>query len=192
MLQSRNSPKSLELYSQELAELYHSKKFAVLLCGPTLGDLNTLGKPGESLRKKLKDALEEKGFDVILGEDDGLEEPRLQYGMDAQENEMSFVKKHCNAIVLIASSIGAYCELGLFSYYKIHSTDKLDFILIISDEHEGKKSYLNLGPATAVEHWGKVYYEDLEKFEVSSVVKRLEQRRAVLWMDDKGRPKRKK
>ena len=192
MLQSRNSPKSLELYSQELAELYHSKKFAVLLCGPTLGDLNTLGKPGESLRKKLKDALEEKGFDVILGEDDGLEEPRLQYGMDAQENEMSFVKKHCNAIVLIASSIGAYCELGLFSYYKIHSTDKLDFILIISDEHEGKKSYLNLGPATAVKYWGKVYYKDLEKFDVSSVVKRLEQRRAVLWMDDKGRPKRKK
>jgi len=185
-------PKSLEIYSQELAELHHSKKFVVLLCGPTLRNLESLGKPAANLRKKLMVALKEKGFEVILGEDDGLEEPRLQYGMDAQQNEMYFIEKHCNAIVLIAASIGAYCELGLFSYYKIHSADKLDFILIISDEYEGKKSYLNLGPATAVEHWGKVYYKNLEKFDVSSVVKRLEQRRAVFWMDGRGRPKRKK
>ena len=61
-------------------------------------------------------ALEAEEFEVVLGEDDGLEDLRSKYGHYAHENELQFIQGQCNAVVLIASSPGSLCELGLFSY----------------------------------------------------------------------------
>lgn len=178
--------KSTEKYAKDLADLMTDKSFVVFLCGPSLEDENA---EGSKLRKWLKGALEAEGFDVVLGEDDGLEEPRLRHHIYAHLNEMWFIENgYCNAVVLIASSVGAYCELGLFSYKKALSKNKHpDFILIISDRYRDKKSFLNLGPALAIKDNGVVYYADLESFDGKEVINRLKRHRTAYFMDRKGR-----
>jgi hypothetical protein len=175
---------SIRRYGDELQEIFARKRAAVFLCGPAIDKLE---KPGEQLRQELEKTLKTEGFDVILGEDDGLEQIRNKYSSYAHENELLFVEKHCLATVLIASSVGSFCELGLFSYKKVHGIQS-DFILIISDEFEGAKSYLNEGPAAAIEDFGKVYYGDLKNFDYSDLLQRLKRRRAIWVTSSKGRP----
>ncbi len=178
---------SIQRYGDELQEIFSQERAAVFLCGPAIDKLK---EPGEKLRQELEVALKEEGFDVILGEDDGLEEIRNTYSSYAHENELLFVEKHCLATVLIASSVGSFCELGLFSYKKVH-TLKSDFILIISEQYKGNKSYLNEGPAAAIEDYGKVYYGDLQNFDYSEILQRLKRRRSVWTTSFRGRPPKK-
>lgn len=55
-----------------------------------------LTKPGAKLRKELLEALESEDFEVVLGEDDGLEKLRSMYGHYAHENELQFIQGQCN------------------------------------------------------------------------------------------------
>lgn len=158
----------------------------IFLCGPNLGS----GRPGAKLRNELMERLEADNFEVVLGEDDGLESLREEFsGLYAHDNELAFIKKECGAIVLIADSVGSYCELGLFAHKQSHDdTNRTDFILIVDREFKGKPSYLNEGPAKAIEHFGIVFYEDLTTFDCSKIVERLKGRRAVYITDGRGRP----
>ena len=174
---------SIQRYGDELQEIFSQERAAVFLCGPAIDKLD---KPGEKLRQELEVALKTEGFDVILGEDDGLEQIRNKYSSYAHENELLFVEKHCLATVLIASSVGSFCELGLFSYKKVHSL-KSDFILIISEQFKREKSYLNEGPAAAIEDFGKVYYGDLQNFDYSDILQRLKRRRSIWVTSYRGR-----
>lgn len=177
---------SVKQYGNELAKIFGGQRMVVFLCGPSLSDLT---KDGAKLRKIIKEELEKENFDVVLGEDDGLEDLRKMYGHYAHENELQFIQGQCNAVVLIASSVGAYCELGLFSYKKAHAEDnRTDFILILDEDYKGKKSYLNEGPATAIDDFGKVYWGDLDAFDIQPIVERLRRRRAVYFTDTRGRP----
>ena len=127
---------SVNKYRQSLSEIFSSNPFVVFLCGPTLSDLRN---PGAQLRKNIKDALEREDFEVVLGEDDGLEDARLNFGLNAQDNEMKFIANHCNAIVLVGDSVGSYCELGLFSYHKAHKfKEAVDFILLLNKKYKRK------------------------------------------------------
>ena len=109
--------------------------------------------------------------------------------MYAHENELAFIKKECGAIVLIADSVGSYCELGLFAHKQTHERkNRPDFVLIVDHEFKGKPSYLNEGPARAIDDFGIVFYEDLTTFDCSKVLKRLQGRRAVYLFDGRGRP----
>jgi hypothetical protein len=177
-------PASIQRYGDELQEIFSKERAAVFLCGPAIDKFE---KPGEKLRRQLEEALMEEGFDVILGEDDGLEKIRKKYSNYAHENELLFVEKHCLATVLIASSVGSFCELGLFSYKKVYDL-KPDFILIISEQFKDDKSYLNEGPALAIEDYGKVFYGDLEDFDCSEILQRLKRRRSVWATSYRGRP----
>ena len=177
-------PASIQRYGDELKDIFSQERAAVFLCGPAIDKFKN---PGEKLRQQLEDALKKEGFDVILGEDDGLEKIRAKYSHYAHENELLFVEKHCLATVLIASSVGSFCELGLFSYKKVYDL-KSDFILIISDQFKGAKSYLNEGPAAAIEDYGKVFYGDLENFDYSGLIQRLKRRRSVWATSYRGRP----
>jgi hypothetical protein len=88
-----------------------------------------------------------------------------------------------------AASVGAYCELGLFSHTHTHTdSNSTDFIVIIDKKYKRKKSYLNEGPAKAIQHFGAVFYEDLDKFDCSEVIERLRGRRTVYVLDGRGRP----
>lgn len=177
---------SIKIFGEDLEEIFSERRAVIFLCGPSSKNLN---HPGAQLRVDLEKALKEEGFEVILGEDDGLESIRNKYSNYAHENELMFIQKHCNAVILIASSVGSYCELGLFSYKKVHDRESMtDFILIISDEYENAQSYLNEGPAAAIDDFGKVYYGNLKKFDYSNIIKRLRRRRAVFFTSHRGRP----
>lgn len=177
---------SIQRYGDELAEVFSGQRMVVFLCGPSLQDLSV---EGAQLRADLLQALQAEGFDVVLGEDDGLEDLRARYGLYAHENELQFIQGQCNAVVLIASSPGALCELGLFAYKKAHSEDsKTDFVLVLAERYLGMQSYINEGPASAIGDFGKVFYGDLEAFDVAPIVKRLVRRRAVYFTDTRGRP----
>ncbi|MBI4621483.1 MAG: hypothetical protein HY739_15215 [Desulfobacterales bacterium] len=177
---------SITRFGNDLEDIFSERRAVVFLCGPSSKDLD---HPGAQLRVDLEEALKQEGFEVILGEDDGLESLRHKYSNYAHENELMFIQKHCNAVILIASSVGAYCELGLFSYKKVHDLESMtDFILIISNEYENVQSFLIEGPAAAIDDFGKVFYGDLSNFDYSNIIKRLRRRRSVYFTSHKGRP----
>jgi hypothetical protein len=180
-----NKP-SVRRFGEKLSELFSSKRMVVFLCGPSLNSENP--KPGAILRKKLQDLLEEHKFEVVLGEDDGLESLRKKYTQMAHLNEIKFIEKECGAIVLIADSVGSYCELGLFSYLHPEYSNKTDFIVIIDKKHEPSVSYLNEGPARAVKVHGMLIYTALDEYGGEEVLRRLEDRRAIYISDGRGRP----
>lgn len=177
---------SVKKFGQELEEIFSQRRSVVFLCGPSAKNMQ---HPGAKLRTEIEKSLLDEGFEVILGEDDGLENIRNKYSNYAHENELLFIQKHCNAVILIASSVGAYCELGLFSYKKVHDFEnKTDFILIIDEKYRDTPSYLNEGPAAAIDDFGKVFYGNLDDFDYSAILKRLRRRRTVYFTSHKGRP----
>lgn len=177
---------SVRRFGKELSVLFSSKRMVVFLCGPSLNAENP--RPGATLRKKLQDLLEKNGFEVVLGEDDGLESLRKKYMQMAHLNEIEFIEKECGAIVLIADSVGSYCELGLFSYVHPKYSNKTDFIVIVDEKYESSVSYLNEGPARAVNSHGKVIYTKLDGYEGEEILQRLQDRRAIYFYDGRGRP----
>jgi len=162
----------------ELDEEFENLPFVVFLCGPTISDTE---KSSSILRKKLKEDLEGDGFEVVLGEDDGLENVRLDYGIYAHENELRYIEKYCDAVVLIADSIGSFCELGLFAHFHMHQGGKADFILILNKEFEDQVSYVSEGPAKAISHFGMITYVDFEEFNSCELISRLRGRRSVFF-----------
>ncbi len=177
---------SVSRFAHELAEIFSDKRMVVFLCGPSLKNPS---QEGAQLRADLKQTLEEESFEVVLGEDDGLKYLQSRYGNNAHENELQFIQGQCNAVVLIASSPGALCELGLFSYEMVHDDDnKADFVLVIDEKYQGQKSYVIEGPVTAIDDYYKVYYGDLSSFNYQPIIERLKRRRAVYVTDKRGRP----
>jgi len=162
-------------FGAELDSIFSKNKFVVFLCGPTLSDLSN---PGAVLRKLVHDKLTQEGFEVVLGEDDGLENIRNDYSGYTHANELSYIESRCNAVVVIASSVGTFCEIGLFAHINsVRDAKLIDLVLIVDKEYEGKPSYFNYGPVKAVEDFGKVYYADLNNFDCSDLVGRLSRRR---------------
>ena len=167
-------------------KLFDENRMVVFLCGPTLKQ----DTAGARLRKRLKDTLEEHSFEVVLGEDDGLEEARLQILKGyAHSNELAFIKKECGAIVLVADSVGSFCELGLFAHeHTVSNHNNCDFILFVEKKYQPHKSYMNEGPVKAISHHGLVEYVNFETASISHIVERLEGRRSVYLLDGRGRP----
>tara|TARA_R110001592_G_scaffold146000_1_gene369916 strand:+ start:73 stop:504 length:432 start_codon:yes stop_codon:yes gene_type:complete len=141
------------------------------------------------LRLRLKELFEENNFEVVLGEDDGLERLRSQYGGMAHDNELSFIKSQCNAIVLIASSVGSFCELGLFSHYHANNEiRKTDFVLILDERYQADVSYINEGPAKAIENFGKLIHGNFKELDLQPIIERLRNWRHVWLTRKQGRP----
>jgi hypothetical protein len=138
------------------------------------------------------DSLEAANFTVILGEDDSIDNEQLRgIGINLQDSELEFVLRFCNAIVIVADSVGSFCELGLFSWHlsrDIGLIKKKDFILLINKKYEGVQSYLNDGPAAAVNAYGRLDFVNFSKFNPNSVVRKLKDRRGIMINDRRGRP----
>jgi hypothetical protein len=66
---------ALASHSNELLDAASAAPFIVFLCGPKID----LDEPASRLRKRLQDNLTEAGFDVVLGEDEGLVNDRLKH-----------------------------------------------------------------------------------------------------------------
>ena len=184
---------AVETHFKELRELSEATDFTVFLCGPTLKGEKS--EPSARLRQRLIDLLTEDGFDVVLGEDDGLENARIQVGLNAQDNELEFVSEQCNAIILLADSVGAFCELGLFSWHYVHADGRLrkevapTFVVLVDREYQDQKSYLNEGPVSSLNGFGDVQFVDYANFDTKGLLKKLNNVRSIQSLDRRGRPR---
>lgn len=185
---------SIRRHKEELDAAAQSAPFIVFLCGPTLADKANVSA---QYRARLKAALEAQHFEVVLGEDDGLEEARLKIGLNAQDNELEFISRFCNAVIIIADSVGAFCELGLFSWHFVHEDGRLkndrrtDCIVLVNARYQKDRSYLNEGPGAAVNGFGRLEFVDFAEHDVEPIVRRLKDRRAVITVDNRrGRPRK--
>lgn len=181
-------------HKEELLGALSNTPFVVFLCGPTLKDLS---RPSAMVRSQIKLLLEAENFEVVLGEDDGLEDARLQTGLNAQDNELEFIRSQCNAVVLVADSVGAFCELGLFSWHYVHGASKhgrispgTDCIVVVDEKYKSDKSYLNEGPGRSVRVFGSLCFVDFGSFDPKPLVDRLKDRRAIFSIERRGRPRR--
>jgi len=185
----------IDRHKGELLEASQNTPFIVFLCGPTLSNNS---RPSAVLRAKLRDALAAEKIEVVLGEDDGLEDSRLAIGVNAQDNELEFIASSCNAVIVIADSVGSFCELGLFSWHFVHddgllhqTRQKTEFILLADEQFRDAKSYFNEGPAKAVNGFGVVHFVDFNTFDISPLLSRIRDRRGTMTVDNKrGRPRR--
>lgn len=159
----------------------------VFLCGPTLKDLT---KPAAALRKQILDALTNDGFEVVLGEDDGLENVRMSTSKSyAHNNELDFIRQECGAIVIVAGSPGSFCELGLFVHWmERDNNSQCDLILLVEERFKDDKSYFNEGPARAADDFGKTLFVDFSNCNLEPIVNRLKGRRSSHFSMGRGRP----
>ncbi|MYB76111.1 MAG: hypothetical protein F4X83_03245 [Chloroflexi bacterium] len=175
----------LRNHRKGLREATEKSRFVVFLCGPALSDATS--KPSAELRSRLFSLLKDNGFDVVLGEDDGLEEARLEVGLNAQDNELEFIRKYCDAVVVIADSVGSFCELGLFSWHYVHETGvidhKKDFILLVDKKYAAENSYLNAGPFQSVFGFGQALFVQFRDYSGDEILKRLTARKSVQAID---------
>lgn len=160
----------------------------IFLCGPSLKLADS--DPAAMLRKRLQDELIKDGFEVVLGEDDGLEDVRLCVtGGYAHDNELEFIRRECGAIVLVAQSVGSFCELGLFVHWLAREENKsCDLILIANEKYKHDKSYFNEGPARAADDFGRAVFVDFAKADIDPILRRLRGRRSTHFLDGRGRP----
>lgn len=169
--------------------------FTVLLCGPTLGDLT---KPSADLCRRIKQALEARQFNVVLGEDDGLRGAQFQRKLNPQDGELEFARDTCSAIVLVADSAGTFCELGTFSWHYANdkgalnrTRNRLDCILLMDVALKGNESYLTKGPGAKLRATGLVEYVDFAAYDPAPILDRLQERRALV-AGPKRRPARRR
>jgi hypothetical protein len=187
----------LKRHTDEIVAAASETPFIVFLCGPKL----TANTASARFRARIKERLEQEKFEVILGEDEGLDNPELKgIGLNAQDNEIEFIRRSCNAVIIIADSVGAFCELGLFSWHFVHQDGvfkrekrgpEIDCILLLKRTYRNHVSYLNQGPAAAVNGFGKVEFVNFSVYDGDSVVERLRHRRGVITVDNRrGRPRK--
>ena len=195
------SKPSVQQHAEMLRQLSAEASFTVFLCGPTLQD--DAPQPAATLRQQLITILEEDGFEVVLGEDDGLENERLKLGFNAQDNELEFISNQCNAVVIVADSVGSFCELGLFTWHFVHENGSIDravmpaFIVLVHEQHSPtsispKTSYFNEGPIGSLQGFGTPLYVNFEEYDAGDIRKILRNVRSTQTLDRRGRPRRKK
>lgn len=178
---------SVKNFAKDLEGVFKGRKYVVFLCGPTLDIADS--DAAAALRLRLKNELEGEGFEVVLGEDDGLEELRSKYSGMAHDNELQFIQKQSNAVLLIASSVGSFCELGLFSHQHVRENSRgTDFILVLDEKYKDHASYMNEGPAKAIDNFGKLVHGDFSDFDIAPILERLKIWRNVWATSGKGRP----
>lgn len=170
--------KSVERFQEDLEAAFSARRFVVFLCGPSLKHVDS--DPAAALRAKIMDHLKADGFEVVLGEDDGLESLREKFGGMAHENELQFIQKQSNAVIVVANSVGSFCELGLFSHQHVRNNSSgTDFILILDEHYKECKSYLNEGPAKAIDNFGKLFHANYPSFDIDQILDRLRTHRSV-------------
>jgi hypothetical protein len=183
---------AIRQHSEEIIRAAKDSPFIVFLCGPNINRQNKSAR----LRRKIKRALERDGFEVVLGEDDGLDNPKLKsIGINAQDNEVEFIRKYCGAVVIVADSVGAFCELGLFSWHLGHKEGVFDgnktyCIVLLNEKYKTDVSYLNSGPVAAVDTFGRVEFVDFSGYDSDGVIRWLRQRRGIYTLDRRGRPRK--
>ncbi|HRQ06001.1 MAG TPA: hypothetical protein PK580_08565 [Nitrosomonas halophila] len=177
---------TIDRCGEELAEIFRHRKMTVLLHGIALPDPDA---KGERLQQQLRTILTAEGFAVAVsgsGRSEGLW--AATQCNDAQ-NHPSRTYPTYGAVVWIAASPASLHELGWSVLQQVSAAqNQADLIGIIDDTIRGDRSGLDQAFVAAIERAGQVYGGDLANFDCSPIIQRLKQRRAVYFMDARGRP----
>ncbi|MEB8387427.1 hypothetical protein OO012_09320 [Rhodobacteraceae bacterium KMM 6894] len=149
------------------------ERYRVFLAGPFI-DISKDDKAAENnssnakrLRYALHKEMTEQGHHVYLGEDVELRtNGQKHYGKksNAVTFERHHILNHCDALIVLPSSVGSFCEAGDWV-----STPKTceKMLMIIEKQYEGETNYVNLGPVEMARmfHASVEYldYDDLER-----------------------------
>ncbi len=177
-------------HQEIFVEAAEHRPFTVLLCGPSASNLPET--PSSRLLEDIRKSLTDDGFDVVLGENAGINTPQINTGFNSLSNELEFVKTHCNAVVLIAETAGNWCELGLFSWHLADSKKLRDgtrFFVLIDESHSKGNDFVKLGPFAYANAFGKAEFADFSQYDSSEIVSNLQILRSVYAIDKRGRPR---
>lgn len=128
-----------------------SEEYCVFLAGPFIRvdeppeHSDNAATSASKLRYFLYHELTALGFIVYLGEDVELRTVGEQhYGVhgNAVVHERHYITHHVDAIIVLPSSPGSFCEIGDWAWVKPICED---MIVIIDKKHEGKNNYINDG-----------------------------------------------
>ncbi|MCP1536896.1 hypothetical protein [Methylorubrum extorquens] len=153
----------------KLAAQKASKILTVFLAGPYIergwSDEDKLSKPSAALRRMdLLNSLEAKNnFEVVLGEHRGvIDIGRRNFRNYASPaiTELDLVKTKCDAVIILPSSPGSFCELGTWVIYE----EVCKKMLILADKRFSKDiSYIRLGAyKTAADHGAIIKWVDYD------------------------------
>lgn len=129
------------------------EKFRVFLFGPSLTDGESVPEPAAGatiesqakfLRHFLLEKLKEKNWQIDLGESDDIIRSwtKLDETIDPGNMEYHHALYACGAIVILPSSPGSFCEIGLFATTKEISRKTL---AIVHVEFKKSKSFFRRG-----------------------------------------------
>lgn len=143
----RGAERAAHLDAAERAE----ERISVFLAGPYINIAKTdrhkdnKSSDATKLRFKLYHALTELGYSVYLGEDVELRENGdKHYGAHANAvvYERHYIIKHTDAVIVLPSSPGSFCEIG--DWAPAEEICK-KMLLVIDQAHKRKVNYINSG-----------------------------------------------
>ncbi|MEE4211701.1 MAG: hypothetical protein V2I43_20840 [Parvularcula sp.] len=145
--------KSREVFQSGLADemLRVGQVCRVFLAGPFIDPMQDAAEPvnsetfAKALRYSLNFHIGGLGHSVYLGEDEALRKAgRKQYGSlsNAVIYERHHIRKHVDAVVVIPSSPGSFCELGDWA-----STSEIcsKMLVLVDEQYRLGPSYMNDG-----------------------------------------------
>lgn len=182
----------IESHLKSLVTNKSIKPFTILLCGPIQS--GALNLNSFEFCQDLETKLKNDGFDVIRGENFGLKNERFGTEENALSTEISFIESGCNAVIIIADSIGTWCELGLFSWY-VSSNKEIkkkgtDIVVLLDVSNDNGDDFVKLGAFSLAENFGRASYVDFVNYDSQQIIRRMKERRSVYTMDRRGRPKK--
>lgn len=184
----RNFASRIATHKAVAANEAEQNPFVVLLCAPSL--IANADSEAAKLGAKIREALIADEFDVVLGEDDGIADPRIASTGNSALDEFNFVEGKCNAVIVIADSIGTYCELGILSWNLAngHKFRKkgIDIIVIVDSKHSASSAFFRNGAYAIIEGAGKADFAAFGEYDVNLIVDRLRSRRSFYTIDKRG------
>lgn len=149
-----------------------SEHYRLFLAGPYINlaedkhHNDNTSTDAKKLRYCLNEHLENEGHTVYLGEDviirDNGEKHYGEYN-NAVFYERHYIKDHIDAIVILPSSPGSFCEVGDWA----SASDICNKMIVLIDKsHENKRNYINDGVLAAASYFGaQIAYEDYQDTE---------------------------
>ena len=171
-------------FAKSVREAPQNIKYPVFVGGPSEQE----NSPSSKFRLRIVEELSKLDFEVYKGEDRLLTNAQRDGNLNAQTMEMSFISRHCKSVILIGTSPGALCELGLFSWHFSSSENKwicrnnLVFFALMDGRYKKDKSYINAGPIQSLKDAGAnvINISNFDTFEIGRVIQKLVRHRAQI------------
>ncbi|WP_452002332.1 hypothetical protein [Azospirillum largimobile] len=163
----------------ELASTRYREEINIFLAGPFIKPSEPMPEgegitPAHKARYSLFHRINrDEGISPSLGEHKDLLEvgtSAFKALSNAHVAELLIAKDHCDAIIILPSSPGSFCEIGLFANYEEICRKML---IIVDERFKDAESYFSLGPLKeAGSNYSEIEfcdYENIDKmWEISS------------------------